>query len=1132
MNHIFTFFFFLLGSMTSLFAQPVADFGGFPLTQCNPPYEVTFENYSQGDTAWHWDFGDGNTSFFPNPIHLYSSTGTFTVTLISYGPTGSDTLVRSNYVTTLAPPADPFVNLLSDTVNCGSSARFVATGAAELVWYDQTDHIVSVGDTLDLPVVTQSGTFYVQSEDESAPMFVGPKDPDSVGTGGNFNGDQAMIFNVLGDIRLKSILVVAQGAGIRDFVLEDTFGVILKTVSVFIPDGKSRLYLNLELLPGNYRLRGNGVNLFRNNNGGTAFPYEIPGLIEITGSTAGNGFYYYFYDWEVTTFCRSNRVAVNVVTHGITPAATAQDTVTVACGSPAELIATAPSAVYWYDSSDEEVGRGDTLRLPFVGNSGHYYARNIEQSSAFHVGPADQDSLGNGAFFNSIENSWLYFRVSAPITLQSVWVQADVAGNRSFEIVDGNGDVVENVRAMLPAGKSRIALNIELGVGSYQIGGSALGLFRNENVATSYPYSLAGVVSITGSSAGRDFYNFFYDWEVRTLCQSEADSVYLAVDPGPAPVLNQDSVVLNCADDALFIATGTDVLWYDQNDIVIAAGDSLKLQDVAISATYYARNVEAGVAQTVGPWNAASLGRGGYFNIPFPTGLQFEVYSPIRLQSVWVDAASSGNRDIILNDGNGNPLQIKTVNIPAGRGRITLDLELEPGIYELVGANMDLYRSTDGFAFPYTLSGLMAITGQVGFGGGPGGGAAYYYFYDWEVASLCKSDPVAATVRVLPLASPTIISPDTLCYGEQAVFTASSASASWYGPNGAFLGSGKSIQTLPLTTGGTFIAKSENASPLQNVGPLNGNSLGAGTYNSPQFPAYLLFTVYAPVRINSFLVDAGLAGQRDIELLDGAGNPIQTLSVFIPSGRRRVAVGLELQPGTYAIGGTGLDLFRNTNGAIFPFEIPALLSITGSTGGRPGAPLYNYFYDWEVQELPCSSNDVSFDIFVKQQLRSSFTYLQNVAVITFTNTSSQGTSYLWEFGDGNTATTRTALHTYTASGTYTVTLTVTDGGCKAVSRQTLVIPSGVAIDPLWAKSFQLFPNPGNGHFTVKAETGQLSNMRILVFDYTGRQIFASDYRETATFEETIDLRDQPAGSYFLQFQLGDSRIIKKYILIK
>jgi PKD repeat protein len=46
--------------------------------------------------------------------------------------------------------------------------------------------------------------------------------------------------------------------------------------------------------------------------------------------------------------------------------------------------------------------------------------------------------------------------------------------------------------------------------------------------------------------------------------------------------------------------------------------------------------------------------------------------------------------------------------------------------------------------------------------------------------------------------------------------------------------------------------------------------------------------------------------------------------------------------------------------------------------------------------------------------------------VAFTSTSTPGgTSYAWTFGDGNTGTGATVNHTYAASGSYTVSLTVT-----------------------------------------------------------------------------------------------------------
>jgi len=64
------------------------------------------------------------------------------------------------------------------------------------------------------------------------------------------------------------------------------------------------------------------------------------------------------------------------------------------------------------------------------------------------------------------------------------------------------------------------------------------------------------------------------------------------------------------------------------------------------------------------------------------------------------------------------------------------------------------------------------------------------------------------------------------------------------------------------------------------------------------------------------------------------------------------------------------------------------------------------------------------------------------ATISFTNSSTNATSYLWDFGDNTTSNQASPSHTYTAPGTYTVTLIATNAaGCT----DTLVRPLYVSI---------------------------------------------------------------------------------------
>jgi PKD repeat protein len=67
------------------------------------------------------------------------------------------------------------------------------------------------------------------------------------------------------------------------------------------------------------------------------------------------------------------------------------------------------------------------------------------------------------------------------------------------------------------------------------------------------------------------------------------------------------------------------------------------------------------------------------------------------------------------------------------------------------------------------------------------------------------------------------------------------------------------------------------------------------------------------------------------------------------------------------------------------------------------------------------------------------------ATVAFTNTSANGNSYFWNFGDGSTSTAANPTHTYAATGTYTVTLAAINAlGCS----DTLISSSFVNIGDL------------------------------------------------------------------------------------
>ena len=87
---------------------PIAEFSGTPLSGY-VPLNVSFSDLSTNNpTSWNWDFGDGvGTSTQQNPSYTYSSAGTYTVSLIATNAYGSDTEIKTNYISAQTEPEDP-----------------------------------------------------------------------------------------------------------------------------------------------------------------------------------------------------------------------------------------------------------------------------------------------------------------------------------------------------------------------------------------------------------------------------------------------------------------------------------------------------------------------------------------------------------------------------------------------------------------------------------------------------------------------------------------------------------------------------------------------------------------------------------------------------------------------------------------------------------------------------------------------------------------------------------------------------------------------------------------------------------------------------------------------------------------
>ncbi|MBK6831591.1 MAG: hypothetical protein IPG92_13020 [Flavobacteriales bacterium] len=198
------------------------------------------------------------------------------------------------------------------------------------------------------------------------------------------------------------------------------------------------------------------------------------------------------------------------------------------------------SNVRWFDAAvaGGQVGTGASFLTPPITQTTNYWAeaQTIQQQSSAYVGKTT--NTGGGGYGDFDQH--LTFNAFQPFTLRSVKVYAQSAGNRTFQVLTSGGSLITQTTVNVPTGESRVTLNLSVPIGTnmrLKVTTALLNMYRN-NAGVSYPYTIGGVVSITGSSAGAAYYYYCYDWEVRgpdLTCSSQRTMVTATVTDGVVP---------------------------------------------------------------------------------------------------------------------------------------------------------------------------------------------------------------------------------------------------------------------------------------------------------------------------------------------------------------------------------------------------------------------------------------------------------------------------------------------------------------------------------------------------------------------------------------------------------------------
>jgi len=145
-------------------------------------------------------------------------------------------------------------------------------------------------------------------------------------------------------------------------------------------------------------------------------------------------------------------------------------------------------------------------------------------------------------------------------------------------------------------------------------------------------------------------------------------------------------------------------------------------------------------------------------------------------------------------------------------------------------------------------------------------------------------------------------------------------------------------------------------------------------------------------------------------------------------------------------------------------------------------------------------------------------------LVAFTESAANATSWTWDFGDGNQSVMPNPQHSYAFSGSYVVSLTVSDG-CDTLSMSDTVSVQLVSVNQGLSGQLKVFPNPAKSEVRLDLPLGA---QMVVLKDATGRSVGV--WTEQYPIKSwNIQIGNLPSGLYWIttdQVDNGSQKILK------
>lgn len=587
----------------------------------------------------------------------------------------------------------------------------------------------------------------------------------------------------------------------------------------------------------------------------------------------------------------------------------------------------------------------------------------------------------------------------------------------------------------------------------------------------------------------------------------------------------QSSNVWACAGDSFLLNANTSlqdtIVWYDSlvGGSIIGFGSNLGLPPGSNTVNAYAAAVRgnlyySNIASTT--WNSNINWNGCMFDLVAQDSLIVDSLS-LKVNTLGNQAIEWYYKNGSYSGFEGNSSAwtlggIETVNVidpdvPVTISTISLSLLQGDtmGIYlQLANPSSNLSYLSNGSSGTWGTSELSILTGagishnfSSSFSPRNWNGEVHYHF-GFNPDGDCTTERQLVQGQVAPVLAQ--LGADTVvCPGSPIILNA--------GTGNSYLWSdGTTSNTLQITTTGLYSVTVTE--PLANCTAVDTVQISAVPAPTAVLP---LQTVQCGGPV---LLDAGNPGMSFLWSTNHTGQVLSavtsgqytvTVTNLCATLMDTIMVQIDSLPQAELVGDTALCDSLLLQVGNYPGA--SYLWSTGNTGmSQLVTQTGNYWV--EISNSCGNSIDASF-ITVESIPTAGFSVQSNGAIVGFSDQSLQATQWQWDFGDGNSSTQNSPIHSYSSNGSYTITLIASNScGSDTVTQNLEVSITG--IDEWERTGIRLYPNPVSHQFQITGHTSNLP-VHLEIRSSDGRLVWQ---RNNLQLPQTFNRPILAQGTYF------------------